>query len=51
MSSQKREPSTPRRYPAFWEKVVPIAVGIIVLAIAVLLVIIVAVALGLFPGR
>jgi hypothetical protein len=48
-SENKRTPS-PRRYPAFWEKAVPLIVGIIVLAIVVLLIVIVAVALGLFPA-
>jgi hypothetical protein len=39
-----------RRYPSQYEKVVPIALGVIVLAIAVLVIVILAVALGLFPG-
>ena len=39
-----------RHYPHFYEKAVPIALGIIVLAVIVLLVIIFGVALGLFPG-
>ncbi|HSR32725.1 MAG TPA: hypothetical protein VLY63_19360 [Anaerolineae bacterium] len=39
-----------RQYPAFWEKAVPIALGIIGIAIVILLIIILAVALGLFPG-
>ena len=43
---EKRE----RRYPPFWERAVPIAVGILVLVIAVILVVIVAVALGVLPG-
>ena len=46
MSDQKPK----RQYPYFYEKVVPIALGLIVLAIVVLLFIIVGVALGLFPG-
>jgi hypothetical protein len=45
----REEPKTPgREYPPFYEKAVPIALGIIVLVIVVLLFIIVAVALGLF---
>ena len=40
----------PRQYPPFYEKVVPIALAIIVAAIIILLLIIVGVALGLFPG-
>jgi hypothetical protein len=39
-----------RRYPPFYEKAVPIALGIIVIVIVVLLLIIVGVALDLFPG-
>ena len=39
-----------RQYPPFYEKVVPIALGVIAIAIVVLLLIIVGVALGLFPG-
>jgi len=39
-----------RHCPPFYEKAVPIALGIIVLAVIVLLVIIFGVALGLFPG-
>jgi hypothetical protein len=43
-------PPPKRRYPPFYERFVPIALGIIALVIIVLLVIIVSVALGLFPG-
>ena len=39
-----------RRYPPLYEKIVPIALGVIVAAIILLLIIIVGVALGLFPG-
>jgi hypothetical protein len=39
-----------RQYPPLYEKVVPIALAIIVAAIFILLLIIVGVALGLFPG-
>ena len=46
MSIQKPK----RQYPAFYEKVVPIALGLIGLATVVLLFIIFGVALGLFPG-
>jgi hypothetical protein len=47
---QPDQPSPRRRYPPLYEKVVPIALGIIVVVIVVLLLIIVSVALGLFPG-
>lgn len=43
-------PPTPRRYPRFYEKAVPIALAAIGLAILILLLAILAVALGLFPG-
>lgn len=39
-----------RQYPPLYEKVVPIALGIVVFAIFALLLIIFGVALGLFPG-
>ena len=47
-----KENHTPakRQYPPFYEKVVPIALGIIGLGIVVLLLIIFGVALGLLPG-
>ena len=39
-----------RQYPPFYERFVPIAMGIIAAIIIVLLLIIFSVALGLFPG-
>jgi hypothetical protein len=42
--------SPKRQYPPFYEKIVPIVLGIIALLIVVLLLIIFGVALGLFPG-
>ena len=45
----KRTPPE-RRYPPFFEKAVPIALGIIAVAFVVLLLVIVGVALDLFPG-
>ncbi len=50
MDDRDNHSPSQRRYPPFYEKVVPIALGIIVLAVIVLLVIIFGVALGLFPG-
>jgi hypothetical protein len=44
-------PTPPKRqYPVFYEKVVPVALAVIVLIIVALLLIIFGVALGLFPG-
>ena len=39
-----------RRYPPFWEKFIPIALGIIAVIIVILLLIIIAVFTGIFPG-
>ena len=50
MSNDDKRTASKRRYPAFYEKVIPIALGIIVLAIVILLVIILGVALGLFSA-
>jgi hypothetical protein len=48
---KKSEDTSPKRqYPPFYERIVPIALGIIALLIIVLLLIIFGVALGLFPG-
>jgi hypothetical protein len=45
------EQESPRRqYPAFYERMIPIALGIIILAIVFLLIVIFAVALGVFPA-
>ena len=50
MTDDKPNPDRPRRqYPPFYERLVPIALGIIVAIILVLLLIIFAVALGLLP--
>jgi len=45
-----KEGSTRRRYPAAYERAVPIALALIAAAIVILLVIILIVALGLYPG-
>ena len=50
MSNNDKRAAPERRYPALYEKVVPITLGIIVLAIVVLLIIILGVALGLFSA-
>lgn len=43
-------PKPPRKYPAFWEKAVPIFLAILGLAVLALLVIIFGVATGLIKG-
>ena len=50
MSDQDDRTPARRHYPPFYEKVVPIALGIIALIVVVLLLIILGVALGLFQG-
>jgi len=45
-----KKPTPRRQYPPFYEKFVPIALGVIVVIIIILLIITVAVALGLFPA-
>ncbi len=50
MDNKDEHTPAKRRYPPFYEKVVPIALGIIALIVVVLLLIILGVALGLFPG-
>jgi len=39
-----------RRYPPFYEKAVPIALGIIAIAVVVVLLLTLCVAVGLIPG-
>lgn len=49
--NEKENHTAPKgQYPPFWERVVPLALGIIVVVIIILLLIIIAVALELFPG-
>ena len=50
MSDREGSESHQREYPPVYEKLVPIALGIIGLIIIVLLAVILAVLLGLFPG-
>jgi hypothetical protein len=49
--SKENKMTPQRRYPGFYEKAVPIALGVIGILILALLLVILAVALGLFPGR
>jgi hypothetical protein len=50
VSRPQKQRTNKRQYPPLYEKIVPIALGVIALAILALLIISVAVALGLFPG-
>ncbi len=46
MSDSSGSPKNPRRYPTFWEKAVPIFLGLLGIAFLILLVIILVVATG-----
>jgi hypothetical protein len=50
MTDRDREPSPKRRYPAVYERLVPVALVIIAAIVLILLAIIFSVALGFFPG-
>ena len=50
MTDYERPPSRERKYPELYEKLVPIALGVILGAIVVLLIVAVAVVLGAFSG-
>ncbi|NOZ28910.1 MAG: hypothetical protein GXP39_12785 [Chloroflexi bacterium] len=50
MEKKDQRNSSKRQYPPVYEKIVPIALGIIVVAIIVLLLIAISVILGIFPG-
>lgn len=50
MDDKDKREQPARRYPRFYERLVPIALAIIGLAVLVLSLIIVGVALGLLPG-
>ena len=50
MSDQRKQAPEKREYPPVYEKLVPIALGIIAAIIVLLLLIVLAVLLGLFPG-
>jgi hypothetical protein len=51
MSNEEKGGPSPRRYPPFYEKVVPIALGLLLAAMVIVLLVVLAVALGLFPAR
>jgi hypothetical protein len=50
MNDQESAGPRKRQYPPFYEKAIPIALGIIAVAVAALLIIAILVALGAFPG-
>jgi hypothetical protein len=50
IDESKNKPTPKREYPPLYEKVIPIAVGVILFAIAILLLIILCVVGGLLPG-
>ena len=49
MSEQQPKPPPRREYPPVYEKVIPIAVGIIAVAILILLLVIIGVVTGVLP--
>jgi hypothetical protein len=51
MTTPQGSPKSPRRYPGFWEKAVPIFLGVLALAVIILLAIIFVVAAGIFPAH
>jgi hypothetical protein len=50
VSNNDRRPATERKYPELYEKLVPIALGLILVAIAVVIIVAVAIALGIFAA-
>jgi hypothetical protein len=51
MSNEEKSTRSPRRYPPLYEKIVPIALGLLLAAMAIVLLVVLVVALGLFPAR
>jgi hypothetical protein len=51
MADNDQRPSTERKYPELYEKLIPVALGVIVVAIVVLLIVAIAVVFGLFPRK
>jgi hypothetical protein len=51
MPDNDQRPSRERKYPELYEKLVPIALGVIVVAIVVLLIVAIAVVLGLLSWK
>lgn len=50
MTNSEQEPTPQRQYPVFYEKFIPIAIGVIAVIIVVVLVFALGVALGLIGG-
>jgi hypothetical protein len=50
MSERQNNPPPKREYPPLYEKMIPIAVGIIVIAIVILILIIIGIVTRLIPG-
>jgi hypothetical protein len=49
MGEQKNNPPPKHEYPPLYEKIIPIAVGAVVVAIIILLLVIIGIVTGLFP--
>jgi hypothetical protein len=50
MGEKRNDKPQKHQYPRFYEKIIPIAVGVIALIIVILVIIIVGVIFGWFPG-
>lgn len=50
MKDPQKKSAHERRYPERYEKLIPVALGVIVVAIVVILVLAIAIALRLLPG-
>ena len=50
MNINENQSKKRRQYPPFWEKFIPLAIGIISVIAIILIIIILVVALGLFPN-
>ncbi|MGB2963568.1 MAG: hypothetical protein WBB69_06235 [Anaerolineales bacterium] len=48
MENTEKQNESERHYPPFWEKVIPVALGVIVVIIVIIVLIIIAIALDLF---
>jgi hypothetical protein len=50
VSPDKKRPPAPRRYPGLYEKLIPIALIVILAATVLIVLVALAVGLGIFPG-
>ncbi len=48
--NMERKQGSPKEYPPFWERAVPIFLGILGVFIVGMIIVVISVALGFFPG-